>query len=49
MVKLDNPRSAKSSLSAVPVFKDLAGYIINYWKIPPDYDPENQTTAQKVP
>lgn len=38
LVKLDNPRSAKSALSAVPVFKELASYIINYWKIPPDYD-----------
>jgi cell division protein FtsI (penicillin-binding protein 3)/stage V sporulation protein D (sporulation-specific penicillin-binding protein) len=39
MVKLDNPSSGKSSLSAVPVFKELAQYIINYWQIPPDYDP----------
>ncbi|MCX6720184.1 MAG: penicillin-binding transpeptidase domain-containing protein, partial [Candidatus Staskawiczbacteria bacterium] len=38
MVKLDNPKVPKSSLSAVPVFKELAQYIINYWKIPPDYD-----------
>lgn len=38
LVKLDNPKVPKSSLSAVPVFKDLAQYIINYWKIPPDYD-----------
>ena len=39
MVKLDNPSSGKSALSAVPVFKELAQYIINYWQIPPDYDP----------
>lgn len=38
LVKLDNPKVPKSSLSAVPVFKELAQYIINYWKIPPDYD-----------
>ncbi|MCX6720402.1 MAG: penicillin-binding protein 2 [Candidatus Staskawiczbacteria bacterium] len=38
MVKLDNPKVPKSSLSAVPVFKKLAQYIINYWQIPPDYD-----------
>lgn len=38
LVKLDNPKVAKSSLSAVPVFKELAEYIINYWQIPPDYD-----------
>ncbi len=39
LVKLDNPKVAKSALSAVPVFKQLAQYIINYWQIPPDYDP----------
>ncbi len=38
LVKLDNPKVPKSSLSAVPVFKKLAQYIINYWQIPPDYD-----------
>ena len=38
LVKLDNPKVPKSALSAVPVFKELAQYIINYWKIPPDYD-----------
>lgn len=38
MVKLDNPKVPKSSLSAVPIFKELAQYLINYWQIPPDYD-----------
>ncbi|KKQ18614.1 MAG: Peptidoglycan glycosyltransferase [Berkelbacteria bacterium GW2011_GWA1_36_9] len=38
LVKLDNPKVPQSSLSAVPVFKELAQYIINYWQIPPDYD-----------
>jgi len=38
LVKLDNPKVSSSSLSAVPVFKQLAQYIINYWHIPPDYD-----------
>lgn len=38
LVKLDNPKVPKSSLSAVPVFKQLAQYIITYWQIPPDYD-----------
>ncbi|MDP2741249.1 MAG: penicillin-binding protein 2 [bacterium] len=38
LVKLDDPEVPKSSLSAAPIFKDLAQYIINYWKIPPDYD-----------
>jgi cell division protein FtsI/penicillin-binding protein 2 len=43
MVKLDNPKVPKSALSAVPVFKELAQYIINYWKIPPDYDVTKKT------
>jgi len=38
LVKLDDPKVPKSSLSAAPVFKKLAQYIINYWQIPPDYD-----------
>lgn len=38
LVKLDDPKVAKSALSAVPVFKELAQFIINYWQIPPDYD-----------
>ncbi len=38
LVKLDQPQVAKSSLSAVPLFKELAQYIVNYWQIPPDYD-----------
>lgn len=37
LIKLDNPKVPKSSLSAVPVFKELSQYIINYWQIPPDY------------
>lgn len=37
LVKLDNPSVPKSALSATPIFKKLAQYIINYWQIPPDY------------
>ncbi len=37
LVKLDNPKVPKSSLSAVPIFKKLSQYIINYWQLPPDY------------
>lgn len=37
LVKLDSPKVPQSSLSAVPIFNDLAQYIINYWQIPPDY------------
>jgi len=46
LVKLDNPKVSKSSLSAVPIFKELAQYIINYWQIPPDYD-VNATAVKK--
>jgi len=38
LVKLDNPKVPKSALSAVPIFKKLAKYVIDYWQIPPDYD-----------
>lgn len=38
LVKLDNPKVSKSALSAAPIFKKLAQYIINYWQIPPDYE-----------
>lgn len=41
LVKLDNPKVPQSSLSAGPIFKELAQYIINYWHIPPDYDTDN--------
>lgn len=37
LVKLDNPKVPKSSLSAAPIFRKLAQYIINYWQIAPDY------------
>ncbi|OGZ76766.1 MAG: hypothetical protein A3I87_02590 [Candidatus Staskawiczbacteria bacterium RIFCSPLOWO2_02_FULL_39_8] len=37
LVKLDNPKVPKSALSAAPIFRKLAQYIINYWQIPPDY------------
>jgi cell division protein FtsI/penicillin-binding protein 2 len=43
LVKLDNPKVSSSSLSAVPIFKELAQYIINYWQIPPDYDANTAT------
>lgn len=39
LVKLDNPKVSQAALSAVPEFKKLAQYIIDYWQIPPDYKP----------
>jgi cell division protein FtsI (penicillin-binding protein 3)/stage V sporulation protein D (sporulation-specific penicillin-binding protein) len=38
LVKLDNPETKTAEYSAVPVFKELAKYIIDYWEIPTDYE-----------
>jgi cell division protein FtsI (penicillin-binding protein 3)/stage V sporulation protein D (sporulation-specific penicillin-binding protein) len=38
MVKLDNPNTKTAEYSAVPIFGELAKYIINLWQIPPDYE-----------
>jgi len=38
LVKLDNPKARTAEYSALPVFKELAKYIIGYYKIPPDYE-----------
>jgi cell division protein FtsI/penicillin-binding protein 2 len=37
LVKLDNPKAKTAEYSALPVFHDLAKYIINLWQIAPDY------------
>ena len=36
LVKLDDPKNKVTA--AVPVFRELAEYIINYYAIPPDYE-----------
>jgi cell division protein FtsI/penicillin-binding protein 2 len=38
LVKLDNPEAKTAEYSATPVFGELAKYIIDYWKIAPDYE-----------
>ncbi len=39
LVKLDQPQGVRTaSLSAAPIFQELAKHIINLWQIPPDYD-----------
>ena len=38
LVKLDNPATRTAEYSAVPIFHDLAKYIIDYYQIPPDYE-----------
>lgn len=37
LVKLDNPNTSTASYSAVPIFQELASYIIDYLQIPSDY------------
>lgn len=37
LVKLDNPQAKTAEYSALPIFHDLAKYIIDLWQIPPDY------------
>ncbi|MBI2450570.1 MAG: penicillin-binding protein 2 [Candidatus Nealsonbacteria bacterium] len=38
LVKLNNPKTKTAEYSAVPIFRELAKYIIDYWRIPPDYE-----------
>lgn len=38
LVKFDNPETKTAEYSAVPIFRELAKYIIDYWQIPPDYE-----------
>lgn len=39
LIKLDNPKGVKTAeYSAVPLFRDLAKYIIDFWEIPPSYE-----------
>ena len=40
VVKLDNPQTKTAEYSAVPIFRELAKYIIDYYAIPPDYEGE---------
>jgi cell division protein FtsI/penicillin-binding protein 2 len=39
LVKLDNPKARTAEYSAIPIFQELAKYIIDYLQIPPDYEP----------
>jgi len=39
LVKLDDPKAKTAEYSALPIFHDLAKYIIDLWQIPPDYEP----------
>ena len=37
LVKLDDPQTKTAGYSALPIFRDLADYIIHLYQIPPDY------------
>ena len=39
LVKLNNPATKTAEYSAIPIFRELAKYIIDYYQIPPDYEP----------
>ncbi len=39
MVKINDPKTRTAEYSAIPVFHDLAKYIIDYYQIPPDFEP----------
>ena len=38
LVKLYNPKARTAEYSAVPIFREMAKYLIDYLQIPPDYD-----------
>jgi len=38
LVKLDNPKTRTAEYSAVPLFRELAKYIIDYQQILPDHE-----------
>lgn len=40
LVKLGNPQTKTAEYSAMPIFRELAKYIIDYLEIPPDYETE---------
>jgi cell division protein FtsI/penicillin-binding protein 2 len=47
LVKLDNPNTKTAEYSAVPIFKEMADFIIKVKQIPPDYPPESVKENQK--
>ena len=38
LVKLDNPETKTAEYSAVPAFKEMMKYLIDYYQVPPDYE-----------
>lgn len=40
LVKLDNPQTKTAEYSALPIFHDLAEYVLRLYQVPPDYSEE---------
>ncbi|MDO8663376.1 MAG: penicillin-binding protein 2 [Candidatus Wildermuthbacteria bacterium] len=38
LVKIDNPKTKTAEYSAIPVFHDLAEYVLHLYQVPPDYE-----------
>jgi len=36
LIKLDKPQSSLAALTVVPAFRELAEYVLNYYRVPPD-------------
>ncbi|BFT94428.1 MAG: penicillin-binding protein [Minisyncoccus archaeiphilus] len=48
LVKLNNATKVRTSeYSAVPIFHNLAKYILDYWQIPPDYEVEEEEKKEE--
>ncbi|MEK7556702.1 MAG: penicillin-binding protein 2 [Patescibacteria group bacterium] len=49
LIKLDNPAGLSfASGTTAPMFKHVAEKLLNYYQIPPDYDPKEKQPAYKV-
>lgn len=50
LIKLDNPSGLSfASGTAAPMFRNISGKLLNYYQIPPDYDPATRPKPYSVP
>lgn len=50
LIKLDNPAGLSfASGTAAPMFRNVAEKLLNYYQIPPDYDPKQKAPKFEVP
>lgn len=42
VIKLDEPQRSEASLSAAPLFRHLAKYVLDYYQVPTERDPKEQ-------